>query len=344
MHKKISYGVFLVLLAILKMNLIAQGVDPGTANLTHSWTFNDGTTNDYFGGANGTLMGAAEVYEGSLLVVTPGSYMEMPADNIAINTYPAITIEAWFRSVASGNASYTMLAYFGDTQNSVGVDGYFFCAARGDDKSRAAISCGVYSSPWTGEDGANGPEYDDGEIHHMVSTLNATEITLYIDGLFQASAPLDTNNSIARISPIHAYLAKSGYNDDATWVGEILEFNIYNKTLSADEVLFLFARGASTTGVWKEIAGTPKEYRLLQNYPNPFNPTTTIEFSVPRRSTVRLVLMNAMGQIVRELTDREFTAGTHQVKLDASSLSSGVYFCRMQSDNFVDAKKIVLMK
>ncbi len=336
--------MFLVLLATIHINLTAQGVDPGTVNLTHSWTFNDGTTNDHIGGANGTLMGTAEVYEGSLLAVNPGAYMEMPADKIAINTYTEVTIEAWFRSVANGNTGYTMLAFFGDTKNRVGVDGYFICSARGDNKSRAAISCGVYSSPWNGEDGANGPEYDDGELHHMVSTLNATEITLYIDGLLQASAPLDTNNSIARLGTTHAYLVKSGYEDDATWLGEILEFNMYNKTLSADEVLFLFNRGASTTGVEKEIAGTPKEYRLLQNYPNPFNPTTTIEFALPRRSTVRLVLVNTMGQVVRELADGEFTAGIHRVKLDASNLASGVYFCRMQSDNFVDAKKIVLMK
>jgi len=336
--------MFLVLLVIIHINLTAQGVDPGTVNLTHSWTFNDGTTNDHIGGANGTLKGTAEVYEGSLLAVNPGAYMEMPADKIAINTYTEVTIEAWFRSVANGNTGYTMLAYFGDTQNRVGVNGYFFCAARGDNKSRAAISCGVLSNPWSGESGANGPEYDDGELHHMVSTLNATDITLYIDGQLQASTPLSSKNSISALSPVHAYLAKSGYEDDSTWLGEILEFNIYNKALSSEEVLFLFNKGASTTGVEKAIAALPKEYRLLQNYPNPFNPTTTIEFALPRRSNVHLVLVNMMGQVVRELADGEFIAGTHSVKLDASNLASGVYFCRLQADNFVDTKKIVLMK
>jgi hypothetical protein len=160
-------------------------IDPGKKNLTHSWTFTDTTTNDYVGGANGTLMGGAYLSDGSLWTDNSGSWMEMPADKIAMNTYKAVTIEMWFVPLAEANTAYTMLAYFGNTINGAGVNGYFMCAARGDDKSRAAISCGVEVNPWSGESGANGPEYDDGELHHMVSTLDTANITLYIDGQFQ---------------------------------------------------------------------------------------------------------------------------------------------------------------
>jgi len=232
-------------LLIAWVNLTAQ-VDPGTHNLIHSWTFEDGTADDRIGGANGTLMGSARILQGSLETTVTGSWMRLPADLIAINTCEAVTIEAWFRPVRDGNTGYHMLAAFGNTQNTVGTDYFFMTPARGDDISRAAISCGVTDSPWSGESGANGVEYDDGLVHHMVSTIDSANITLYIDGALQASTPLAANNSIARISNAFAYLAKSLYDNDATWKGTIHEFNIYNTALSPENVLFLFENGKET--------------------------------------------------------------------------------------------------
>jgi hypothetical protein len=136
-----------------------------------------------------------------------------------------------------------MLAYFGDSASGLGNDGYFITSARGDDKSRAAISCGNIDAPYNSESGADGPEYDDGLLHHMVSTLNATDITLYIDGELMQSTPLSATNSISCISPNFAYLAKGGYGADPEWIGAILEFNIYNVALSEAEVAARYAAG-----------------------------------------------------------------------------------------------------
>jgi len=86
------------------------------------------------------------------------------------------------------------------------------------------------------------------------------------------------------------------------------------------------------------------KFELGQNYPNPFNPTTTIEFSLPARSSVRLALVDMLGRTVREITTGDYTAGTHKVTLDASGLASGVYFYKLQANNFVDVKKLVVMK
>ena len=61
MRTRLHYLLSFVLMLTLVGNLKGQGVDPGTKNLTHSWTFEDGTANDYVGGANGTLMGDAEI-------------------------------------------------------------------------------------------------------------------------------------------------------------------------------------------------------------------------------------------------------------------------------------------
>jgi hypothetical protein len=88
----------------------------------------------------------------------------------------------------------------------------------------------------------------------------------------------------------------------------------------------------------------PMVYTLSQNYPNPFNPVTTIKFSLPIRSEVQLVLVNILGQVVQEITSGDYQAGTHKVQLDASNLASGIYFYKLEAGDFVDVKKMVILK
>ena len=106
---------------------------------------------------------------------------------------------------------------------------------------------------------------------------------------------------------------------------------------------WVFEEGVGV-GVNDKSNTIPSGYMLGQNYPNPFNPTTTIQFSLPVQSSVRLVLVNVLGQVVKELANGDYVAGSHQVKLDASNLSTGIYFYKLQADNFVDVKKLVIMK
>ncbi len=88
----------------------------------------------------------------------------------------------------------------------------------------------------------------------------------------------------------------------------------------------------------------PKEFKLEQNYPNPFNPTTTIQFAVPSVSDVKLEVFNILGQKVASLVNRRMEAGVHTVNFNATNLSSGVYFYRLQSGSFVQTKKMMLVK
>lgn len=88
----------------------------------------------------------------------------------------------------------------------------------------------------------------------------------------------------------------------------------------------------------------PTSYSLSQNYPNPFNPETTIEFSVPGKSDVRIELVNTLGQVVKVIANGNYNAGTHRAKLNASDLASGVYFYKLVAGDFVNVKKLVLMK
>jgi hypothetical protein len=88
----------------------------------------------------------------------------------------------------------------------------------------------------------------------------------------------------------------------------------------------------------------PTEYNLEQNYPNPFNPITTIQFSLPEQSFVRLEVFNALGEKVSTLVSEELNAGNYKHEWNAENLSSGIYFYRMNTDKFSEIKKMILLK
>jgi hypothetical protein len=88
----------------------------------------------------------------------------------------------------------------------------------------------------------------------------------------------------------------------------------------------------------------PKEFRLEQNYPNPFNPTTTIQFALPKRSSVTLKLYDILGREVAILVDEELPPGEYKVQFDAAGLASGVYFYRLETEGFVRTRKLMLLR
>jgi len=94
----------------------------------------------------------------------------------------------------------------------------------------------------------------------------------------------------------------------------------------------------------REPAGVPLAFTLDQNYPNPFNPSTTIRYGLPNRSHVTLKVFNALGQELAQLVNGEQEADYHEIKFDASGLASGVYFYRMQAGDFVEARKMLLVR
>jgi hypothetical protein len=99
------------------------------------------------------------------------------------------------------------------------------------------------------------------------------------------------------------------------------------------------------------ISEVPQTYALLQNYPNPFNPSTVIPFDLPKASQVRLEIYNGLGELVTmPVKDQAFEAGHHSivfspVSVSGSSLSSGVYYCRMLVSGVpVQTMKMILVR
>ena len=94
----------------------------------------------------------------------------------------------------------------------------------------------------------------------------------------------------------------------------------------------------------KELSQRPSEFNLMQNYPNPFNPITTIEFDLPSNSEVTLKIFNLLGEEIAILLSASLLSGSHSVQWDASKYASGIYLYKLQAGNYVETKKMVLMK
>jgi len=86
------------------------------------------------------------------------------------------------------------------------------------------------------------------------------------------------------------------------------------------------------------------KYVLNQNYPNPFNPLTTIEFSSTKSEIIILKVYDIVGKEIAVLVNEEKPAGTYRATFDGSSLTSGVYFYKIQIGAFTDIKKLILLK
>ncbi|MCX7877096.1 MAG: S8 family peptidase [Ignavibacteria bacterium] len=99
-----------------------------------------------------------------------------------------------------------------------------------------------------------------------------------------------------------------------------------------------------TVGIVKGSDEIPVAYRLYANYPNPFNPATRIKFDLPLLTNVSIKIFDLRGRFIAEITEKNLDAGRYEFIFDGSSVSSGVYFYRLEADNFSDTKKMILLK
>jgi hypothetical protein len=114
----------------------------------------------------------------------------------------------------------------------------------------------------------------------------------------------------------------------------------YGYTSRSKPVLFQIVVGTDVE-VSEEL---PAEFALVQNYPNPFNPSTTIKFELPKSSVVRLSIYDVLGREVSVLVNDRRDAGDHEVQFDGSGLASGVYVYRLQADDFVSTKTMLILR
>jgi len=99
-----------------------------------------------------------------------------------------------------------------------------------------------------------------------------------------------------------------------------------------------------STGIKDETGSMPLKYNLYENYPNPFNPSTIIQYRIPKNENVELRIYNMLGESVVTLVDKNQKAGAYSVDFNSNGLSSGIYIYQVKAGNFIQNKKMLLVK
>ena len=141
--------------------------------------------------------------------------------------------------------------------------------------------------------------------------------------------------------PVKIYLAVGQYGtaDNGTLVSQIPTGN-NDGNIDANE---FFTFDFTFTGV-KENKIQPNKFSLEQNFPNPFNPSTVISWQIAVRSLVSLKVFDVLGNEVSTLVNEEMEAGVHRINFNGENLASGIYFYQLQTNGFVQNKKMILLK
>ncbi|MCC6865484.1 MAG: T9SS type A sorting domain-containing protein [Ignavibacteria bacterium] len=147
--------------------------------------------------------------------------------------------------------------------------------------------------------------------------------------------------------PMGSGFKVGGYGASPSIYGKMDEFRMWRRALSPSEVAALWNSdlgGCGITGISETGNEIPQKFTLSQNYPNPFNPSTTIKYSLPKGENVKLVVYDALGREVKTLVNEFKNSGVYSVNFDASSLSSGIYFYKIEAGSFTETKKMLLVK
>ena len=98
------------------------------------------------------------------------------------------------------------------------------------------------------------------------------------------------------------------------------------------------------TGITNGNGSIPTEYAMTQNYPNPFNPATRISYQLPEAGNVKITVFDISGKQIATLVNGQQNAGFYDINFDGSRFASGVYFYKLEAGNFVETKKMLLIK
>jgi hypothetical protein len=177
-------------------------------------------------------------------------------------------------------------------------------------------------------------------VFHIV--YNDTALTIYRNGLYLTSVVATLNLPTGTGFRIAGY---TGGTNSLNGTGRMDEFRMYNRALNSFEVSVTWNRELPyIVGIFGNNNLLPSEYVLYQNYPNPFNPNTVISYSIPKASFVRINILDMLGRHIHTLVNNFKQAGNYEIDFDGSNLGSGIYFYKLETEDFVDTKKMILLK
>ena len=254
--------------------------------------------------------------------------------------------EGDIRRITNANGSHTVSGNL----NTGLPSGYVTCIAVDPSNSNFALAVfGNYNmqslwytnnggTSWTDVEGnlsgVNGPSVRWAEIFYINSTMQimlSTSTGMYFTSVLNGGSTVWTQQAVSTIGNV---------------VCVQTDFRPADNTL----VVATHGRGSFQTVITEPISvgqissEVPSSYSLKQNYPNPFNPTTNIKFDVAKTGDVKIVVFDVMGREVQTLVNQSLTPGTYEVKFNGVNITSGVYFYRLQSGNFTETKRMLMIK
>lgn len=266
-------------------------------------------------------------------------------------TVPELTI---MKLNSSGDSLWTQVGYGAGIGNMVGIDGEGGIILTGTTGGANYYDCvgvfirttsgGMYKSPelmtpfngYTGIDMIptlewRGSPWSGGSFHRPSSfRVQVARDSAFTNIVYDKSGVTLTKQQLPKLLPLTKYVWR------VQSVGK-------EGSPTKWSPVFSFTTGV-TTSIEKNEGVLPTEYSLAQNYPDPFNPSTVIGFSLPHKAKVLLEVFNLLGQRVEVLIDKELDASTYKVDFNVKHLASGIYFYRLLTDDFIQAKKMLLIK
>lgn len=316
----------------------------------------------------GITLGAASTQNYCLLMPTPGvntNYVVIPHQSSMIGFGNNVTIEGWVKIggtttpntvLNKGGSSFdyqlginasTANPFFramgtivlGSTINvPVGVWTHLAVVSNGTSVIFYVNGLPAQTVPTAATLGSSSNEMRIGRGGNDPSSGRLDEIRLW--GVARTPAEILSNMCVKYIPQSTAGL-KAVWHLDSNFVDSISSYNgspLGN--VGFDTMTFC----PIVTNVKGKETKIPNSYKLGQNYPNPFNPITNIEFAIPKSGYVEIKIYNIIGKEIATLVSDPYTAGEYIVSFDASSLSSGIYFYRISVNDFVDTKKMTVLK
>ena len=178
-----------------------------------------------------------------------------------------------------------------------------------------------------------------------------TWIQTSLNGYFVSSIAIDSNGYIYVGDRIYGAFYSIDNGENWYEINNGLTYNSISSLAISSDYIFsgivyggVFRRINSPTSVDNTENLFPETFSLSQNYPNPFNPSTKIQYSVNSTQKVTLKVYDLLGREIATLLNEEKAAGNYEVVFDGSALPSGIYFYKLQAGNFIETKKMVLLK
>ncbi len=160
--------------------------------------------------------------------------------------------------------------------------------------------------------------------------------------VFRKAFPNTTGTTFTGNAGNHQFIFT--YKVDAAWRDSSIHTVAFIQNDINKEVLNTGKGSSNVTGINGNNSGVPSGFSLLQNFPNPFNPVTSIIFSLPVSTEVKLAVYDMLGREVSLLANSKFEAGNYSIDYNASDLPSGVYFYSLITGEFSETKKMMLVK